>query len=164
MEVWKIIVAGVLLLVAFNLFAYSYMKRRIAAAKARASAAPPVTVEGGCHCGAVRFSIQTKPMVELLECNCSICSASGYQHLFIPHRDFTLMTDATQITSYRFGSQEAEHLFCRTCGIKSYYQPKSHPDCWSVNYRCLDDGVDLNPVYRQFDGRNWEEANAALHG
>jgi len=164
MDVWKIILAGMLLLVAFNLFAYSYMKRRIAAAKARAESAPLITVQGGCHCGAVRFEIHTKPMVELLECNCSICSATGHQHLFIPHDDFTLLTSAAQITSYRFGSQVAEHLFCKTCGIKSYYQPRSHPESYSVNYRCLDDGVDLNPVYRQFDGRNWEDAKAALPG
>lgn len=162
MEIWKIILIGLLLLIAFNLFAYSYMKRRIAAAKKRAVQAPLIAVQGGCHCGAVRFEIDTKPMVELLDCNCSICSATGHQHLFIPHENFRLLSGKEATASYRFGSGQAEHIFCKTCGIKSYYQPKSHPDDFSVNYRCLDDGVDLNPVFRQFDGRNWEEAKAAL--
>jgi len=156
MEFWKIILVGALLLIAFNLFAYSYMKRKIAAAKARALTAEPITVQGGCHCGAVRFEIETKPMIELLECNCSICSATAHQHLFIPHGDFKLLTNASALTSYKFATGQAEHLFCKTCGVKSYYQPKSHPDDYSVNYRCLDEGVDLNPVFRQFDGRSWK--------
>lgn len=156
MDIWKIILAGVLMLIAFNLFAYSYMKRKIAAAKARALEAEPVTVQGGCHCGAVRFEIDSRPMVELLECNCTICRASAHQHLFIPHGDFRLLSGEEALTSYKFATGQAEHLFCKNCGVKSYYQPKSHPDCFSVNYRCLDEDVDLNPVFRQFDGRNWK--------
>ena len=137
-------------------------RRNAPATKKRAAAAPLITVEGGCHCGAVRFEIDTKPMVELLECNCSICSATAHQHLFIPHQNFRLLSGEDALTSYRFGSGEAEHLFCKICGIKSYYQPKSHPGDYSVNCRCLDEGVDLNPVFMPFDGRNWDEAKAAL--
>ncbi len=64
------------------------------------------------------------------------------------------------LTSYRFGTGAADHLFCRTCGVKSFYQPRSHPDAWSVNANCLDQPVEL--AIETFDGANWEAAKANL--
>ncbi|WP_374529638.1 GFA family protein [Novosphingobium sp.] len=119
-------------------------------------------IAGGCHCGAVRFEAEVAESVELLDCNCSICAKTGYLHLNVPHRDFTLLSGAESLTSYRFGSGAAEHLFCAVCGIKSFYQPRSHPDCWSVNFRCLDADHGLAATVRTFDGRNWEQARADL--
>jgi hypothetical protein len=121
-----------------------------------------VICEGGCHCGAVRFAIRLAPPLELLDCNCSICSKSGLLHLIVAHGDFTLLSGADALTSYRFGSGAAEHLFCRTCGIKSFYQPRSHPGARSVNFRCLDPGHGLEPQVRGFDGQNWDAARAGL--
>jgi hypothetical protein len=119
-------------------------------------------IEGGCHCGAVRFLIAVEPPLEVLDCNCSICAKTGFLHLIVPHADFTLLSGTENLSSYRFGTGAAEHLFCKTCGIKSFYQPRSHPDSWSVNFRCLDQGHSLNPVISSFDGRNWEAAQKAL--
>lgn len=119
-------------------------------------------IRGGCHCGAVRFSCEVDQQVELLDCNCSICAKTGYLHLFVPHADFTLLSGQDSLTSYRFGSGVAEHLFCQTCGIKSFYQPRSHPDDWSIHFRCLDQGHGLAVTVRQFDGRDWEKAKADL--
>ena len=118
---------------------------------------------GGCHCGALRFTVQLpEPPVPALDCNCSICSVTGFLHIIVPHADFTLESGADMLTSYRFGSGAAEHLFCSRCGIKSFYQPRSHPEAWSVNARCLDVPVALD--VERFDGRNWEQAKAALDG
>ncbi|WP_299296072.1 GFA family protein [uncultured Erythrobacter sp.] len=117
-----------------------------------------VPVEGGCHCGAVRFRAEADAAPKMLHCNCSICSASGYLHLFIPHERFELLSGDEALTSYRFGSGQAVHLFCRICGVKSFYQPKSHPDCWSVHLACLDDASNLTPEITEFDGKNWEQA------
>lgn len=119
-------------------------------------------VSGGCHCGAVRFSAEVDSTVELLDCNCSICSKSGLLHMIVPHGQFVLEDGAEQLQSYRFGSGAAEHLFCKCCGIKSFYQPRSHPEAWSVNFRCLDPGHGITPKVRKFDGRDWETARAAL--
>jgi hypothetical protein len=121
-----------------------------------------MTVQGGCHCGAVRFAIAVEPPLELLDCNCSICSKTGYLHLIVPHARFELQSGRDSLQSYRFGSGAAEHLFCRTCGIKSFYQPRSHPDAWSVHFHCLDPDHGLEPAIRAFDGRNWEKARSAL--
>ncbi|NVE94584.1 GFA family protein [Altererythrobacter lutimaris] len=122
------------------------------------SDAATLKVTGGCHCGAVRFEADVPQSVEMLDCNCSICSASGYLHLFVPHGDFTLLAGEDALTNYRFGSKEAQHLFCKHCGVKSFYQPRSHPDCWSVHFRCLDDGPKPDATVTQFDGRNWEKS------
>jgi hypothetical protein len=111
----------------------------------------------------VRFRFESKRQVELLDCNCSICSATGFLHLIIPHDRFTLHTGAEALGSYRFGSRAAEHLFCKTCGVKSFYQPRSHPNAWSVNFNCLDEGHGLEPHVRAFDGRNWAAARDALN-
>lgn len=120
-------------------------------------------ITGGCHCGAVRFGF-TLPstQVELLDCNCSICSRTGFLHLIVPHRNFELQTPRASLTSYRFGTGAAEHLFCTICGVKSFYQPRSHPEAWSVNYRCLDPGHGIDPLIRTFDGQNWDAARANL--
>jgi hypothetical protein len=99
---------------------------------------------------------------EVLDCNCSICSKTGFLHLFIPHDDFELLAGRDALVSYRFGTGAANHLFCATCGIKSFYQPRSHPDCWSLNLRALDEGHGLEVEIVPFDGRDWEKAKAAL--
>lgn len=120
-----------------------------------------VEIEGGCHCRAVRFSARVNgPPVPALDCNCSVCSMTGFLHVMVPHGDFELLTGREALTSYRFGTGAAEHLFCRHCGVKSFYQPRSHPDCWSVNGHCLDEEVEL--AVESFDGRNWEHAKARL--
>jgi hypothetical protein len=121
-----------------------------------------IRIGGGCHCRAVRFEADVPADVELLDCNCSICSATGFLHLIVQHRRFRLLQGGDALTSYRFGTGAADHLFCRTCGIKSFYQPRSHPDAWSVNANALDDRAELRCTIVPFDGRNWEQARAAL--
>lgn len=100
--------------------------------------------------------------VEVLDCNCSICSATGFKHLVVPHERFRLLSGEDRLTSYRFGTGAANHLFCSICGIKSFYQPRSHPEAWSVNLNALDDPSALRVTVKPFDGRNWEQARATL--
>jgi hypothetical protein len=82
--------------------------------------------------------------------------------LIVPHNSFTLVSSKYQLSSYKFGSKQADHLFCSQCGVKSFYQPRSHPDCWSINYNCLDEGHGLEPSIVKFDGQNCDEAKASL--
>ena len=119
-------------------------------------------VEGGCHCRAVRFEAEVPAAVEILDCNCSICAMTGFRHLIVPHGDFALLSGEGSLTGYRFGTGAANHLFCSVCGVKSFYQPRSHPDAWSVNLNALDDPGALNVTARSFDGRNWEQAAGEL--
>jgi hypothetical protein len=120
-----------------------------------------IEVSGGCHCGAVRFTAKmVDPPVPALDCNCSICSMTGFLHIVVLHEDFELVTGRDALATYRFGTGAAEHLFCSNCGVKSFYQPRSHPEAWSLNARCLDEPVELE--IEQFDGREWESAKARL--
>ncbi len=91
-----------------------------------------------------------------------MCRHTGFFHLIVPHDAFVLEQGADALTAYRFGTGAAEHLFCRTCGVKSFYQPRSHADAWSVNLHSLDEGHGLTVSVRDFDGRNWESARAEL--
>ncbi len=118
-----------------------------------------IQYQGSCHCGKVRFSFKLKNPIETEEitiCNCSMCEKLAYLHLFVPKEDFELITEKDNLTCYQFNKKIAEHYFCSTCGIKSFYQPRSHPDAWSVNVRCLDNFSQLNFKVKSFDGKNWE--------
>lgn len=115
-----------------------------------------VTHKGGCHCGAVRFEVEAPADIEVSECNCSICSRSGYLHLIVPANRFHLLSGQEKLATYTFDTHEAKHLFCKTCGIKSFYIPRSHPDGISVNARCLDEGTVTSMTIEAFDGKNWE--------
>ena len=120
-----------------------------------------VTHAGGCHCGRVRFEVHAPARIRVNECNCSICTKAGYLHLVVPKERFTLLSGADVLTRYAFNTGKAKHLFCSVCGIKSFYQPRSHPEGISVNARCLDEGTVEEMTVGQTDGRNWEKAYPA---
>jgi len=125
--------------------------------------APHLVVhQGGCHCGGVRFEVDAPADIEALDCNCSICHRSGFLHLIVPSSRFRLLAGAELLADYRFGTGVARHRFCRICGIKPFYVPRSNPDGIDVNVRCLkQEGIrSLNVT--PFDGRNWDQAGASL--
>jgi hypothetical protein len=115
---------------------------------------------GGCHCRAVRFEVFLPDRVEAQNCNCSICAMTGFVHVIVPASRFRLFTQEDALAAYSFNTGIARHLFCRTCGVKSFYRPRSNPDGWSVNARCLDEALDL--ALSDFDGRDWERHSAEL--
>ncbi len=120
--------------------------------------------QGGCHCGAVRFEVLAPREIEAKACNCSICAKSGYLHYHVEQDRFRLLQGQDQIATYTFNTGTAQHHFCSVCGIKSFYLPRSKPDGYSVNVRCLDDGQVIVTSVGLFDGQHWEEAFAASRG
>jgi hypothetical protein len=116
-----------------------------------------VTYTGGCHCGRVRFEVDASENPEVLACNCSICAKFAYLHLVVPKDRFRLLSGADVLTTYTFNTQTARHLFCAVCGVKSFYVPRSHPDGYSVNARCLDQDAVNNMAVKAFNGREWEK-------
>ena len=117
---------------------------------------------GGCHCGRVKFEVDAPARIEATECNCSICGKSGYLHLIVPKSRFTLIRGSECLSSYTFNTGVAKHLFCNICGIKSFYVPRSNPDGYSVNVRCLDAETISQIIVTPFDGRHWEQAAVKL--
>ena len=116
-----------------------------------------ITHRGGCHCGRVRFEVTAPASVQVSDCNCSMCSKFGYQHLIVPAERFKLLSGREVLTTYTFNTNIARHLFCSICGVKSFYVPRSHPDGLSVNARCIDSGTIEAMAVTQFDGREWEK-------
>ena len=121
-----------------------------------------VTHQGHCHCGGVRIEVVAPADIEALECNCSICRMSGFVHLIVPASRFRLVAGANLLTDYMFNTGIAKHRFCRICGIKPFYIPRSHPDGIDVNVRCLDPATIASMTLQPFDDNDREAATAAL--
>ena len=121
-----------------------------------------VTHRGGCHCRRVRFEVDAPASIEVLDCNCSICRMGGFLHLIVPGSRFRLLSGAGDLVEYTFNTGTARHLFCRHCGIKSFYVPRSHPDGYDVNARCLDPGTVVSMAVVAFDDGNRELATASI--
>lgn len=124
--------------------------------------APFVVHRGGCHCGRVRIEVDAPAALDALDCNCSICRMGGFLHLIVPASRFRLLAGADALVEYTFNTGTAKHLFCGTCGIKAFYVPRSNPDGYDVNVRCLDpatiERVDVTP----FDDTRRAESEVAI--
>ncbi len=121
-----------------------------------------VTHRGGCHCGAVAFEVDAPAAITASDCNCSICRMSGYQHLIVPRSRFRLLRGAEALTDYRFNTGTARHLFCRHCGVKAFYVPRSNPDGYSVNVRCIEPSTIERLTLVPFDDNDREASEAAI--
>jgi hypothetical protein len=111
--------------------------------------------QGGCHCGRVRFEV-TAQIDEAIECK------KGFLHLLVEPKQFRLLTPQDAVAVYQFNTRTAKHYFCSTCGVCSYYLPRSHPDKIDVNVRCLE-GITLEELtIVPFNGREWEKSRHTL--
>jgi hypothetical protein len=102
--------------------------------------------------------VRAPARITVEDCNCSICRKSGFLHLIVDKARFTLLKGHRTLATYRFNTGAAKHFFCKFCGIKSFYVPRSHPDGYSVNVRCLDPGTVKGMRVRKFNGAEWEKA------
>ena len=121
-----------------------------------------VTHRGSCHCCRVSFEVDAPAAIEALDCNCSICRMTGFLHLIVPASRFRLLRGDDALAEYRFNTGAARHLFCRHCGVKAFYVPRSHPDGYSVNVRCIDTATVERVNVTAFDDNDREAATAAI--
>lgn len=115
-----------------------------------------VSLTGGCHCKKVRFEVTTSSTLVTWVCNCSICDMRKNWHFIVPFSDFKITQGEDNLNEYTFNTGQAKHLFCKTCGITSFYRPRSNPDGVAVTLSCVDDTSGCVVVIRDFDGQNWE--------
>ena len=125
-----------------------------------AASNPQTVMEGGCHCGIVRFKVRVRHH-NAIRCNCSICQKKGFLHYIVPPEDFEILQGEESLTEYRFNTHIAQHLFCKVCGVHAFYRPRSHPHQWDINLNCLDqarehDGLQQFAI-QDFDGQSWED-------
>lgn len=117
--------------------------------------------QGSCHCGAIQFQVEAPDTVEVERCNCSICAKSGFLHLIVPLSRFELLKGEDDLTTYTFNTGVAKHTFCKHCGVKPFYTPRSNPDGIDINVNCLDTKPPMINIV-EFDGQNWEDNAADL--
>ena len=121
-----------------------------------------VTHRGNCHCGRIAFEVDAPARIDAIECNCSICRMTGFLHLIVPASRFRLLRGADDLTEYTFNTGVARHRFCRVCGVKPFYIPRSNPDGFDINVHCLDrstiERIDITP----FDDARRDENTAAI--
>lgn len=118
--------------------------------------------KGSCHCGAVQIEVEAPEVINVLDCNCSICRMTGYLHLIVSKSKLRIIQGEDNLTVYTFNTGVAKHTFCKTCGVKPFYVPRSNPDGYSVNLRCLDKSGFSRINIEPFDGKNFEESASKL--
>jgi hypothetical protein len=102
------------------------------------------TYAGSCHCGRVRFEVQAD-LDHVRVCDCSICRRRGALLHRVAEERLTMLSSWDELATYQFHTHQAKDYFCRTCGILPFRRPRTAPDVWSVNVRCLED-VDLDAI------------------
>jgi hypothetical protein len=112
------------------------------------------TYQGSCHCGAVKYEVQTD-LAHVMDCNCSMCGRRGSVLTFVPATQFKLLSGEGNLQEYKFNKQVIQHLFCKTCGIASFSRGKK-PDgtpTVAINLRCVPE-VDISTLsVHHFDGK-----------
>jgi hypothetical protein len=101
---------------------------------------------GSCHCGAVKYTVELDTNAPTICCNCSMCGRSGTLLQFVTPDHFRLEHGETNLTDYKFNKHVVHHMFCKTCGIKSFARgqgPKG--PMIAINMRCLED-VDVSAL------------------
>ncbi|XP_071957915.1 centromere protein V-like [Antedon mediterranea] len=117
-----------------------------------------VTHYGGCHCGAIRFQVQAPPAIKAIKCDCSICEKKQNIHFIVPASRFKLLQGEDNLTCYTFNTHVAKHTFCKTCGVQSFYSPRSNPDGKGIMPHCIDPGTIKKTTLEVFNGENWEKS------
>jgi hypothetical protein len=102
------------------------------------------TYSGSCHCGAVRFEIDTD-FPELTMCDCSMCRRKNALMVKVHESRFRLLAGADSLSGYQFHTKTARHYFCRVCGIYPFHRKRVSPDNFGVNVFCLD-GFDATGI------------------
>ena len=116
-----------------------------------------VTHLGSCHCKQIQFEVLGEKNIKVLDCTCSICSILNYKHYIVDKSQFKLLKGKKYLSTYTFNTNVAKHLFCKNCGIKSFYIPRSHPNSISVNLNCIHSKTINNVKIIKFDGKHWKK-------
>lgn len=92
--------------------------------------------DGSCHCGKIRFRASLD-LRESIVCDCSICTKKGSIVNRVSDADFEPLTSLDDLNLYTFNKQIAKHYFCPNCGVHPFHRPRSYPELWGINVRCL---------------------------
>ena len=102
------------------------------------------TYSGSCHCGRVRFEIDAE-LDHVRVCDCSFCSKRGALVHRVPPERFRMLSEWSELSLYEWNTKTAKHYFCKTCGVFPFHRPRTAPELWGINVRCLE-GVDASAI------------------
>jgi hypothetical protein len=106
------------------------------------------TYRGSCHCGRTRFEVDLD-LDHVRVCDCSICVRRGALAHRVQDSKLRLLTPLEDLSLYQWHTKTAKDYFCPVCGILPFRRPRTAPELWTVNVRCLEDvDVDAIPVRR----------------
>ena len=120
---------------------------------------PVRRIDGGCHCGNVRFAFHWPGAGETIptrKCGCSFCTKHG--GVWTSHPDGRLevtVADLTALDAYRFGTATADFHVCSTCGVVPYVTSAIEGGLYAVvNVNCFEnvDPAELKQSPSDFDG------------
>ncbi|CAJ0582809.1 unnamed protein product, partial [Mesorhabditis spiculigera] len=112
---------------------------------------------GSCHCGAVKWSCLAPKILKGIKCNCSICNKKQNHHVVVASDCFKLLQGEDNLTTYQFNEKKARHRFCKTCGVQSFYIPRSNPNDIAIMPHCIDSNTVTRIEWTCFNGQQWEE-------
>ena len=81
-----------------------------------------VRIDGGCHCGNIRFAFSRPAWGDTIQaraCGCSFCQKHGGLHTSHPQGRLDIrIADDALVQRYRFGTKTAEFYVCKSCGVE----------------------------------------------
>lgn len=102
---------------------------------------------GGCLCGAVRYTIDSKPIVTR-ECWCKLCQklASGNAtiNMAFPKDDISITGELSDYASVADDGNKMHRLFCPSCGVHLFSEAEERPNMIVVRAGTLDDAELIN--------------------
>ena len=95
-------------------------------------------LNGSCHCGVIKFHIDTAPDERTI-CDCSLCTRRNAVMVKVPESALSVTDGASSLTLYEWNTRQAKHYFCNRCGIYVFHRKRVAPEYFGINVFCLDD-------------------------
>ena len=106
-------------------------------------------IEGGCQCGAVRYSFDG-PVPPAYACHCGECkkqSASAFSmSIAMQYEALAVSGDVTSFLTTAFSGKTKHNYFCGTCGTRLWHSASAPPDYITLKVGTLDDPSDIAPM------------------
>lgn len=109
-----------------------------------------------CHCGHIQLEVDEAEIGIVYECNCSICTRSGFLHWYVEPEKVRYLNQGHGVSTYVWRTLSGGQHFCPNCGTAVYRSSTQYPPPLSINARCIE-GVNVATLtIQQLDGRSYD--------